>query len=88
MASQRTFDHCIQQHSRWGGGSLHIWGGISQFGRTNLVFLNRNVNAVTYVNDVLRPETVLFLRRNSEETEGFCNMTMLDLTSPSTQRPS
>lgn len=76
---ERLTDNCIQQYNRWGGSSVHIWGGISQFGRTNLVFLDRNVNAAMYVNDVLRPEAVPFLRRN------FFSMIMLDPTSPNTQ---
>ena len=57
-------DHCIQRYNQWGGGSLQICGDISQFRRTNLVFLNGNVNAATYANGVLRPEAVPFLWQN------------------------
>ena len=61
---ERVADQCVQRYDRWGGGSVHIWAGISQFGRTNLVILNGNVNANRYINDVLQPEVIPYMRQN------------------------
>lgn len=62
--NERYAEACIQTFNRWGGGSIHIWAGMSQFGRTDLVVFDRNVNAQTYVNDVLAPVVVPYMNRH------------------------
>lgn len=49
--SHRWFsDACTNHYDRWGGGSFHIWAGVTQFNKTNLDIFDRNVNANTYIN--------------------------------------
>ncbi len=56
-------DTCVLKYNRWGGGSVHFWGGITQFAKTRLVIFDRNVNANTYVNNVIQPVVIPFLNR-------------------------
>ena len=46
------------------GGSVLVWGGITAFQKSQLVVLNGHVNAQSYINDVLRPVVIPFLRPN------------------------
>ena len=61
---QRFSDNCVQKSNRGGGGSVHVWAGITQFNKTDLVILNGNVNARRYIDNVLRPVALPFLRQN------------------------
>lgn len=61
---ERYSDNCVLQRNRWGGGSVHVWGGITTFGKTQLVVFAGNVNAVTYRDNVLAPIVVPYMRRN------------------------
>lgn len=60
---ERFDDTCVVEHSRIGGGSVHIWGGMTDFDKTQLVVLNGNVNSQSYIDSVLRPEVVPFMHR-------------------------
>lgn len=60
----RFDDRCVTEYDRWGGGSVHVWGGITAFEKTDLVVLIGNVTAQTYINDVLRPVVVPFMGRH------------------------
>ena len=51
----RFLDRFVEKCNRGGGGSVHVWAGISQFHKTDLVILNDNVNARAYIDNVLRP---------------------------------
>jgi transposase len=62
--NERFAEACVQPFDRWGGGSIHVWAGISQFGRTDLVIFDRNVNAQTYVQDVLTPAVVPYINQH------------------------
>ena len=42
---------------------LNKWAGITQFAKTQLVVLHENVNANSYINTVLQPVVLPFLRR-------------------------
>jgi transposase len=55
---------CIREVNRWVGGSVHIWGGITAFNKTDLVVLAGNINAQQYQNQVLAPVAVPFMRRH------------------------
>ena len=62
---ERFADACVIQQDRWGGGSVMVWGGIHQRGRTNLIVLNGNLNARRYIDEVLLPEVVPYVRRHN-----------------------
>lgn len=55
---------CIREVDRWGGGNVHIWGGITAFNKTDIVVLAGNINALQYQNQVLAPVVVAFMRRH------------------------
>ena len=59
-----VFGELFQKRNRDGGGSVHVWAGITQFNKTDLVILNGNVNARRYIDNVLRPVAFPFLRQN------------------------
>ena len=44
-----------------GGGSVMVWGGVSQHHWSELVVIARNFNAVRYWEDILLPHAVPFL---------------------------
>ena len=51
----------IAEHDRYGGGSIMVWGGISWYGRTDLIVFNRGVlTAERYRDEVLDPHVRLF----------------------------
>lgn len=56
-------DNCLLERNRWGGGSVHT-GGISAFGKTELVVLAGNVNAVVYRDTILAPVVVPYMQRH------------------------
>ena len=61
---QRFSENCIKKRNRGGGGSDHFWAGIIQFNKTDHGILNGNVNARRYIDNVLRPVALPFLRQN------------------------
>ena len=63
---ERFEDCCVQQVSRWGGGSVMVWGGISWRHKTQLIVVDGNLTARRYINEILEPEVVPFLRNNGD----------------------
>ena len=61
---ERFANCCVQQHDRWGGGSVLVWAGVTSATRTQLVILNGPVNAQTYQNQVLNPVVRPFIRQH------------------------
>ena len=59
---ERYQDPCIRQRRAFGGGSVMVWGGISARGRTPLVIINGNLNAHRYLEEVVRPHVLPFVR--------------------------
>jgi hypothetical protein len=51
---------CVRENMQGQGGSVLVWGGITEQGRTQLVGLNANVNARRYIDNILRPVVVPF----------------------------
>ena len=47
-----------------GGGGVMVWAGISHGQQTELHFINGNVNAQRYCDQILRPIVVPFIRRH------------------------
>ncbi|MFC1381391.1 MAG: helix-turn-helix domain-containing protein [gamma proteobacterium symbiont of Clathrolucina costata] len=73
---ERHADACVKEVDRFGKASAMVWGGISHFGKTNLVFINQRglwaqgrngrqrqqgLTARRYIDDVLRPVVVPYL---------------------------
>ena len=53
---------CTLERDRFGGGgSVVVWGGVSQHHRTVLVVIACNLNAVRYREAILLPHVVPFL---------------------------
>lgn len=61
---ERYTDACIIERNTWGGGSIHVWAGITLTHKTPLVIFNRNVTANIYVNNVLRPVAIPFMNQH------------------------
>ena len=57
---KRFSENCVQKRNCGGGGNVHVWAGLIQFNKTDLVTLNGNVNAKRYIDNVLRPVALLF----------------------------
>ena len=51
----------VIQHDRFGGSSVMVWGGISHRGKTDLVTVHRNLNAMRYCNETVQPALLPFL---------------------------
>ena len=60
---ERFADNCLIERDRFGGGSVMVWGGIMGSRKTNLIVVQGNLNAQGYINQILQPEAVPFLRR-------------------------
>ena len=65
---ERYADCCVRESSRWGGGSVMVWGGISWRHRTPLVLIDGNLTARRYIDEVLEPVVVPFLHNNADVT--------------------
>ena len=65
---ERYADCCVRESSRWGGGSVMVWGGISWRYRTPLVVIEGNLTARPYIDEVLEPVVVPFLQNHAEVT--------------------
>ena len=67
---ERYAEACVLQFNPWGGGSIHVWGGITCNNKTRLVVFDRNVNAQVYVNQVLADVVVPFMQNNFPHGDG------------------
>ena len=66
---------CTLERDRFGGGgSVMVWGGVSQHRRTELVTAG-NLNAVCYREDILLPYVVTFLQAHPDMTLQHDNAT-------------
>ena len=60
---------CTLERDRFGGGgSVMVWGSLSQHHRTELVVIAGNLNAVHYREDILLPHVVPFLQAHADMT--------------------
>ena len=82
-AGERHSEPCVKEVDRYGISSTMIWGGISYFGKTNLVFINRRglgaqghngrqrqqgLTAQRYVNEIIRPVVQPYIARHQGMT--------------------
>lgn len=58
---ERYHDSCVVERRAFGGGSVMVWGGITATGRTPLVVVNGNLNAVRYRDEILQTHVIPFI---------------------------
>ena len=67
--NERYTEACtLEQDQFGGGGSVMVWGSVSQHHRTELVIIAGNLNAVRYREDILLPHVLLFLQAHPDMT--------------------
>jgi hypothetical protein len=64
--------------NRYGGGSVMVWGGITHYGKTNLVTINGTLNLQPYCEGIMFSEVVPFL--NQGQVTIYFNNIMLGCT--------
>ncbi|XP_046563761.1 uncharacterized protein LOC124272605 [Haliotis rubra] len=57
---------CVQEVVPYGMGSVMVWGGICGEQKTPLVIVNGNLTARRYIDDILRPTVLPFLRNRQQ----------------------
>ena len=71
----RYTESCTLERDRFGGGgSVMVWGGVSQHHRTEL-FIAGNLKAVRFREDILLPHVVPFLQAHPDMTLQHDNAT-------------
>ena len=61
---ERFQDNCVDGVDQFGGGGLMVWAGIAYGHRTPLVFIDGSLTALRYVDLILRPVVVPFIRQH------------------------
>ena len=59
---ERFADACVIERDHFGGGSVLVLGGIMGGNKIRLIVINGNINAQTYINDVLTVEALPFIQ--------------------------
>ena len=62
---ERYRDNCLVERDRFRGGALMVWPGISYGHRTPLVFIDGPLTAQRYLDVILRPVVVPFVRQHN-----------------------
>ena len=74
--NERYTEACTLERDRFGdGGSVMVWGGVSQHHRNENVVIAGNLNAVSYREDILLPHVVSFLQAHPDMTLQHDNAT-------------
>ena len=60
---ERFVDSCVIERNRYGGGGVMGWGGICHGHKTPLIFIDGNLTAIRYRDNVLTPIVLPFVRR-------------------------
>lgn len=60
-AGERYADNCVVNRLPYGGGGVMVWGGISLRRRTNLVFIEGNLNGARYRDEIIQQHVVPFV---------------------------
>ena len=63
---ERYAHNCIRDALKFGGGSIMVWGGITENFRTQLVPIRENITAQWYINNVLTPHVVPFFQTQGQ----------------------
>ena len=61
---ERYADAKVLERDRWGGPSVMVWAGVSYRHKTLLLFIEGNLNAVRYRDEILTPTAVPFVLRH------------------------
>ena len=59
----RYFDVNVKEHDCYGGGSVMVWAAVTMHRRTPLQFIAGSLNSQWYVDEVMRPMVLPFLRQ-------------------------
>jgi hypothetical protein len=62
--NERFAANCIQEADKFGGGSVMMWGAISETGRTELVHVNGTLTAKRYRDEILQHHVVPIMQNN------------------------
>ena len=62
---ERYANCCVREADRWGGGSVMVWGAISLRHRTPLVVVDNTLTARRYIDQILEPHVVPFVREHN-----------------------
>ena len=62
---ERFMDSCVIERDRYGGGGVMVWGGICHGHKTPLLFIDGNLTAVRYRDNVLT-HNVTFQQDNAK----------------------
>lgn len=62
--NERFSETCVRERDPFGGGGLMVWGGIMGGRKTDLIVVRGNLNAQRYIDEILRPVVVPYLRQN------------------------
>ena len=60
---ERYSDVNVKEHDRYGGGSVMVWAAVTMHRRTPLQFIAGNLSSQRYVDEVMRPMVLPFLRK-------------------------
>ena len=61
---ERFQDCCVQAARQGRGGSIMVWGGISDQGKTDLIVVEGNMTGQRYIDQILRPVIVPYARNH------------------------
>lgn len=61
---ERYAQVCVREVDRFGGGSVMVWGSFCAHGRSPLVVVQGNLNAVQYRDQILQPVLLPFMQRH------------------------
>ena len=62
---ERSRDNCVDEVDRFGGGGLMVWAGRAYGHRTPMVFIDGSLTAQRYVDLILQPVVVPFIRQHN-----------------------
>ena len=60
---ERFAQNCVQPVVQYRGGSVMVWGGISETGKTDLVHIQGNLNGQRYRDEVVQPHVLPYAQR-------------------------
>ena len=63
---ERYLPQCIVERDSYRGGSVHIWGGITHTGKTEVHLIQGNLTGQRYVAQILTPYVVPYIQRNGQ----------------------
>ena len=66
---ERFDSAAVQEHDRYGGGSIMVWAGITYDFRTDLITVQGNMTGQRYLQQILRPLVIPFAQRIGQNFE-------------------